>query len=157
MKAVIDFSYAAFVAAVIGIAVGGTAFSLVWLLSHPQGLGRRRGLVVGGSRGAASHGHDARAPPAASGGAWIRQLLALGAVPALRSSQMLRLAAVFFVWIASTAAPHVDKYERSYYSSSAMVVQSAVKPAPSRRKASARAPRSSTRRCSIVSRLGLEA
>jgi hypothetical protein len=32
MKAVIDFSYAAFVAAVIGIAVGGAAFSLVWLL-----------------------------------------------------------------------------------------------------------------------------
>jgi hypothetical protein len=32
MKAVIDFSYAAFVAAVIGIAVGGSAFSLVWLL-----------------------------------------------------------------------------------------------------------------------------
>src|ERR1041384_7276110 len=32
MKAVIDFSYAAFVAAVIGIAVGGTAFSLVWLM-----------------------------------------------------------------------------------------------------------------------------
>jgi len=32
MKAVIDFSYAAFVAAVIGIAVGGTAFSFVWLL-----------------------------------------------------------------------------------------------------------------------------
>jgi hypothetical protein len=32
MKAVIDFSYAAFAAAVIGIAVGGTAFSLVWLL-----------------------------------------------------------------------------------------------------------------------------
>ena len=33
VKAVIDFSYAAFVAAVIGIAVGGTAFSLVWLFS----------------------------------------------------------------------------------------------------------------------------
>ena len=33
MKAVIDFSSAALVAAVIGIAVGGTAFSLVWLLS----------------------------------------------------------------------------------------------------------------------------
>ena len=32
MKAVIDFSYAAVVAAVIGIAVGGTAFSLVWLM-----------------------------------------------------------------------------------------------------------------------------
>jgi hypothetical protein len=32
MKAVIDFSYAALVAAVIGIAVGGTAFSFVWLL-----------------------------------------------------------------------------------------------------------------------------
>ena len=32
MKAVIDFSYAAFVAAMIGIAVGGTAFSFVWLL-----------------------------------------------------------------------------------------------------------------------------
>jgi hypothetical protein len=32
MKAVIDFSYAAFVAAVIGIAVGGSAFSFVWLL-----------------------------------------------------------------------------------------------------------------------------
>jgi hypothetical protein len=32
MKAVIDFSYAAFVAAVIGVAVGGTAFSLVWLM-----------------------------------------------------------------------------------------------------------------------------
>jgi hypothetical protein len=32
MKAVIDFSYAAFAAAVIGIAVGGTAFSFVWLL-----------------------------------------------------------------------------------------------------------------------------
>jgi hypothetical protein len=32
MKAVIDFSYAALVAAVIGIAVGGTAFSLVWLM-----------------------------------------------------------------------------------------------------------------------------
>jgi hypothetical protein len=32
MKAVIDFSYAAVAAAVIGIAVGGTAFSLVWLM-----------------------------------------------------------------------------------------------------------------------------
>ena len=32
MKAVLDFSYAAFVAAVIGVAVGGSAFSLVWLL-----------------------------------------------------------------------------------------------------------------------------
>jgi hypothetical protein len=32
MKAVIDFSYAALIAAVIGIAVGGTAFSLVWIL-----------------------------------------------------------------------------------------------------------------------------
>jgi hypothetical protein len=32
MKAVIDFSYAALVAAVIGVAVGGTAFSLVWIL-----------------------------------------------------------------------------------------------------------------------------
>ena len=32
MKAVIDFSYAAFLAAAIGIAVGGTVFSLVWLL-----------------------------------------------------------------------------------------------------------------------------
>ena len=31
MKAVIDFSYAAFVAAMIGIAVGGSAFALVWL------------------------------------------------------------------------------------------------------------------------------
>ena len=31
-EAVIDFSYAAFIAAVIGIAVGGTAFSLVWLM-----------------------------------------------------------------------------------------------------------------------------
>ena len=33
MKAVIDFSYAAFAAAMIGIAVGGTAFSFVWLIS----------------------------------------------------------------------------------------------------------------------------
>jgi uncharacterized membrane protein YqgA involved in biofilm formation len=32
MKAVIDFSYAALLAAVIGVAVGGSAFSLVWLL-----------------------------------------------------------------------------------------------------------------------------
>ena len=32
MKAVIDFSYAAFVAAVIGIAVGGSAFAFVWLM-----------------------------------------------------------------------------------------------------------------------------
>jgi hypothetical protein len=32
VKAVIDFSYAAFVAAVIGLAVGGAAFSLVWLM-----------------------------------------------------------------------------------------------------------------------------
>jgi len=32
MKAVIDFSYAALVAAVIGIAIGGSAFSLVWLM-----------------------------------------------------------------------------------------------------------------------------
>jgi len=32
MKAVIDFSYAAVVAAAIGIAVGGTAFSFVWLM-----------------------------------------------------------------------------------------------------------------------------
>jgi hypothetical protein len=32
LKAVIDFSYAALIAAVIGIAVGGTAFSLVWIL-----------------------------------------------------------------------------------------------------------------------------
>jgi hypothetical protein len=32
MKAVIDFSYAAFVAAMIGLAVGGTAFSFVWLM-----------------------------------------------------------------------------------------------------------------------------
>jgi hypothetical protein len=32
MKAVIDFSYAAFVAAMIGVAVGGSAFALVWLL-----------------------------------------------------------------------------------------------------------------------------
>ena len=32
MKAVIDFSYAAVAAAVIGIAVGGTVFSVVWLM-----------------------------------------------------------------------------------------------------------------------------
>jgi uncharacterized membrane protein YqgA involved in biofilm formation len=32
MKAVIDFSYAAVVAAVIGIAVGGSAFAFVWLM-----------------------------------------------------------------------------------------------------------------------------
>jgi hypothetical protein len=32
MKAVIDFSYTAFAAAMIGIAVGGTAFALVWLV-----------------------------------------------------------------------------------------------------------------------------
>jgi hypothetical protein len=32
MKAVIDFSYAAVVAAMIGIAVGGSAFAFVWLM-----------------------------------------------------------------------------------------------------------------------------
>jgi hypothetical protein len=32
MKAVIDFSYAAFAAAVIGLALGGAAFSFVWLM-----------------------------------------------------------------------------------------------------------------------------
>ena len=32
MKAVIDFSYAAFAAAVVGIAVGGAAFACVWLM-----------------------------------------------------------------------------------------------------------------------------
>jgi hypothetical protein len=32
MKIVADFSFAAFLAAAIGIAVGGTAFSFVWLL-----------------------------------------------------------------------------------------------------------------------------
>jgi hypothetical protein len=32
MKAVIDFSYAALVAAMIGTAVGGSAFAVVWLL-----------------------------------------------------------------------------------------------------------------------------
>jgi hypothetical protein len=32
MKAVIDFSYAAFAAAMIGIAVGGSAFAFVWLM-----------------------------------------------------------------------------------------------------------------------------
>lgn len=32
MKALVDFSYAAVVAAMIGIAVGGTAFSVVWLM-----------------------------------------------------------------------------------------------------------------------------
>ena len=31
MRAVADFSYAAAVAAAIGIAVGGTAFAVVWL------------------------------------------------------------------------------------------------------------------------------
>jgi uncharacterized membrane protein YqgA involved in biofilm formation len=33
MKVLVDFSYAAFLAAAIGIAVGGTAFSFVWLIS----------------------------------------------------------------------------------------------------------------------------
>ena len=32
MKAVIDFSYAALAAALVGIAVGGSAFALVWLM-----------------------------------------------------------------------------------------------------------------------------
>jgi hypothetical protein len=32
MKALVDFSYATFLAAAIGIAVGGTVFSFVWLL-----------------------------------------------------------------------------------------------------------------------------
>ena len=32
MKIIADFSRAAFAAAVIGFAVGGTAFSFVWLL-----------------------------------------------------------------------------------------------------------------------------
>jgi hypothetical protein len=32
MKIVAEFSFAAFLAAAIGIAVGGTAFSFVWLL-----------------------------------------------------------------------------------------------------------------------------
>jgi hypothetical protein len=32
MKAVIDFSYAALAAALIGIAIGGTAFAFVWLM-----------------------------------------------------------------------------------------------------------------------------
>jgi hypothetical protein len=32
MKAVVDFSFAAALAAAIGIAVGGTAFSFVWLI-----------------------------------------------------------------------------------------------------------------------------
>jgi hypothetical protein len=32
MKAVIDFSYAALAAAMIGIAVGGSAFAFVWLM-----------------------------------------------------------------------------------------------------------------------------
>jgi hypothetical protein len=32
MKAVIEFSYAAFAAAMIGIAVGGSAFAFVWLM-----------------------------------------------------------------------------------------------------------------------------
>jgi hypothetical protein len=33
MKVLVDFSYAAFLAAAIGIAVGGTAFSFVWLVA----------------------------------------------------------------------------------------------------------------------------
>jgi hypothetical protein len=32
MKVVMDFSYAVVVAAAIGVAVGGTAFSFVWLM-----------------------------------------------------------------------------------------------------------------------------
>jgi hypothetical protein len=32
MKVLAEFSYAAFLAAAIGLAVGGTAFSFVWLL-----------------------------------------------------------------------------------------------------------------------------
>jgi hypothetical protein len=32
MKAVMDFSYAVVAAAAIGVAVGGTAFSFVWLM-----------------------------------------------------------------------------------------------------------------------------
>jgi hypothetical protein len=32
MKVLAQFSYAAFLAAAIGLAVGGTAFSFVWLL-----------------------------------------------------------------------------------------------------------------------------
>ena len=32
MKVLAEFSYAAFLAAAIGVAVGGTAFSFVWLL-----------------------------------------------------------------------------------------------------------------------------
>ena len=32
MKIVAEFSFAAFLAAAIGLAVGGTAFSFVWLL-----------------------------------------------------------------------------------------------------------------------------
>lgn len=32
MKAVIDFSYAALAAALIGIGIGGTAFAFVWLM-----------------------------------------------------------------------------------------------------------------------------
>jgi hypothetical protein len=33
MKVLVDFSYVAFLAAAIGIAVGGTALSFVWLIS----------------------------------------------------------------------------------------------------------------------------
>jgi len=61
MKAVIDFSYAAIAAAVIGIAVGGTVFSFVWLLHILKVWGRRRRPRAGGWRLAwsSSSPHDA--------------------------------------------------------------------------------------------------
>jgi len=46
MREALDFSFAVLVAAAIGIFVGGTAFSLVWLIHVLGAWGGRRGLVA---------------------------------------------------------------------------------------------------------------
>src|ERR1044071_1007113 len=66
--------------------------------AHPQGVARRRGLVAGGSRDAASPRPRCQALRSAPGSAssWP-------SAPFPNGTTMLRLACVFSVWIASTA------------------------------------------------------